>query len=168
MTTTTRTITAIALLAGLVPALLTGCSSSPGSGPDAGRSSSANESDKHLAVARCMRDRGHEMTDDGGAKIDQSTMQGSWSTDLAECQRKAGVQVAVPTLSAADRQKQLEYATCMRERGVSDYPDPSDDPNEVTRYDGAHVDEFNAAAKTCDSKVYADGYQGGGAEAGQP
>lgn len=167
MITTKRTTIAIALLAGIVPALLTGCSSSPGSGPDSGSSHAAKDSDKWIDVARCMRALGHDMPDDGSAKIDSSTLEGSWSDDLADCQRKAGVRVTVPTTSAADRKQELEYAGCMREHGVSDYPDPSDDPDAITRYDGVHVDAYNAAAQTCEEQVYPGGSHGG-ATAVQP
>jgi hypothetical protein len=149
--TTSRRTASVAVGVILASILLAGCSSVPSG--DQTSAGSGGDSDRWLTFADCMRSRGHEMSDsDRQLKIDQSDS--AYLNDVESCQQKAGIEGTAPTTSAADAEKELAFAKCMRENGVSDYPDPG--AGEPVRYDGAHVDAFNDASPTCNELVYGD------------
>jgi hypothetical protein len=116
--------------------LLTGCGG--GSGPPAGGGTASRNTDERaafLAVSRCMREHGHSSFPD---PVEDS--QGHWNFPAsgqnnqkapAACEqivrrakssnRNTGDRKQV---SAADIAKARSFARCMREHGVSDFPDP--------------------------------------------
>ncbi|MFI8849368.1 hypothetical protein [Streptomyces sp. 891-h] len=137
-----RTLPAAAVL--LTGALLTGCGgdSSDGGGErdsareapgdDGARGDAGKQFDKALEYAQCMRDNGVEDFPDpkqegggiriGGPGIDR----GSAAFEKAEeaCRDKAP-QMGGGGGKPLDSKKVAAWATCMRENGLDDFPDPA-------------------------------------------
>ena len=68
-----------------------------------------------------------------------------------------------PEQAAEFADQELEFARCMRENGVVDWPDPTGDPGAVMtmEFEGdLNQDDLNAALSTCTGLVY-DGSGGG-------
>lgn len=116
-------------------ALVAGCGGSGGSGsghPSA--SPTPNEAAAFRAVSRCMRANGYPNFPDPIQDKD-----GHWKwpntglprrTDVTRCDslvrqaKSLRVKGDSQRVSAADMVKLREYARCMRQQGVSDWPDP--------------------------------------------
>jgi len=120
--------------------------------------SPAEEQERALKYAQCMREHGVDMPDpvieDGKIQMRINAKPG---TDLNAAQEacKAYAPSGGPGGGKMDpqmQQKGLDYAKCMREHGVEKFPDP--DPNSGgLRIDGsiAGDPEFEAAQKACES-----------------
>ncbi len=141
-----RLVTAIALVA-LIGA---GCSNAPagtGSGGSGGRNDPAEVGTNPAAVrelqeklpeyAECMRENGvgefpdpdpsGELTIDGvlnGSSLDPSTR--TWKQAIAACQdlQPPGF-TGDDEVTAEEQELRLEFAQCMRDNGVEDFPDPA-------------------------------------------
>ena len=129
---TLRTVVVVGVAA---VSLLTGCGG--GSGPPAGGGTASRNTDERsalLAVSRCMREHGYPSFPD---PVERS--QGGWAFPDSAPNRKAPaaceriVRQAKSNgratgdrkqVSAADVAKARSFARCMREHGVSDFPDP--------------------------------------------
>ena len=62
-----------------------------------------------------------------------------------------------PEQAAEFADQELEFARCMRENGVADWPDPSGDPGAVMtmEFEGEpNQDDLNAALSACTEQVY--------------
>ncbi|KTR11751.1 hypothetical protein [Curtobacterium luteum] len=158
---TTRT-TALSTLAAvlLLPAILAGCSSTPTDAET--ESATGSRNDAALAIASCMRDRGHDYADpdtSGGRaplQIPDGVDPDAYQSDLRECIGAAGggagsgqAAQAAPGATEADE----AYAACLTEAGFDDFPD---DVEEWNTYAPADQDAFDAASSTCGDDAYGD------------
>jgi hypothetical protein len=155
-------LTALAIVA----VIGAGCSDESADGDSA---SSAGQ-DQGVKFAQCMRDNGvsefpdpdasGELTIDGvvnGSSID--TESATWKEAIAACrdQQPPGFTGTKPT--AGEQEVRLQFAQCIRENGVPDFPDPSADdplvdtnriPSSATE---AGMSALNAAMQKC-GEVY--------------
>jgi hypothetical protein len=117
-------------------ALVAGCSGGSGAvGGHPSASPTPNEAAVFLAVSRCMRAHGYPNFPD---PIQVKTGQWRWPdsgglprrTDVTPCDSLVRQAKSLhrrgdtKRVSAADMAKLREYARCMRQQGVSDWPDP--------------------------------------------
>ncbi len=180
--TTRRTFRALAALA-MVALIAAGCSSGSAENADTGTGSSpgtgsgtgtaANTSDKHLTnrekavrFAECMRDNGvsafpdpdpsGELTIDGavnGSGLDPSST--AWQAAIRACRDLEPSGFTGHTRGAEQQDAALEFAQCMRDNGVKDFPDPAKDEPLVNtnRIPSAATDGgmsiINAAMQKC-------------------
>jgi hypothetical protein len=120
--------------------------------------SPAEEQERALKFAQCMREHGVDMPDpvveDGKIRMQINAKPGS-NIDAAQEACKEYAPNGGPGGGKMDpemQQKALDYAKCMREHGVEKFPDP--DPNQGgIRIDGSigNDPEFEAAQKACES-----------------
>jgi hypothetical protein len=129
-----------------------GSSSTPAASPSGG-----DPMDAALAYARCMREHGISDFPDpqpGGGPIQVGSEWGTPQFNAADDACKS----LLPPPSAEEQQQRfedmLQFAQCMREHGIADFPDPT--PGEGTVIDaGAHPDldpnnpQFQAADEAC-------------------
>jgi hypothetical protein len=146
----------------LIALIGAGCSNTPA---DNGKSAKTN-SGQALKFSQCMRENGvsefpdpdasGELTIDGvvnGSSIDPSSP--AWKAAVSACKdlQPPGFTGAKPT---PDQQAvRLEFAQCMRDNGVEDFPDPASDqplvdtnriPSSATQ---AGMSVLNAAMQKC-------------------
>lgn len=141
-----------------------GCSSEPaGKGP-AGNANDARA--QGVRFAQCMRDHGvrefpdpdasGELTIDGivnGSSLDPSAP--AWKQAIGACKDLQPAGFTGHRRSAAEQTSALEFARCIRDHGVEDFPDPTADGPLVDtrripstdRNGGMSI--LNAAMQTC-------------------
>jgi hypothetical protein len=113
-----------------------GCSS--GSAENGDTTSGSSTGNKAMKFAECMRDNGvsefpdpdasGELTIDGvlnGSSLDPSTP--AWKEAIRACKdlQPAGF-TGDEKVTPEEREVRLEFARCIRENGVEDFPDPAD------------------------------------------
>lgn len=148
----------------IVALLAAGCSGSSG-GSDAG--GAGNDTYKAaVKFAECMRDNGvTEFPDpdaDGGLTLDGvangssiDTDGAAWKTAAAACKDLEPAGFTGHKRSAAQQAEALKFAQCIRENGVTDFPDPGpDDPmvdtNKIpSANESGGMTILNAAMDTC-------------------
>ncbi|GLZ75980.1 hypothetical protein Afil01_07870 [Actinorhabdospora filicis] len=149
-----RIALALAVLAGLI---LTGCSPGEGDTPSAESSPSMSIEDTMVAYARCMREHGIDMPDpEPGKGVDLSVPDGMDPQVVEaanqECKKFMPNGGEPPKLSAEQLEKNRQYAKCMREHGLPDFPDPDPETGGIS-LSGRQFDPndpgFQAADKTC-------------------
>lgn len=125
------------LAAGAAAVLLAGCSSGNGDPPLAATSSkSPDVGTAMLALTRCFRSHGYPSFPDPT----QDPQSGAWRwpdsapgrVNAEECdalgrQTKDLIRKQEERVNAAEMAMMRQYATCMRQQGVSDWPDPNSD-----------------------------------------
>jgi hypothetical protein len=152
-----------------------GCSNdSDGTGSGTGNDAAANQTEA-VKFAECMRDNGvsefpdpdasEGLTIDGvvnGSSLDPSTP--AWNEAMGACKdlQPPGF-TGDEEVTAEEQEARLEFAQCMRDNGVEDFPDPTEDgplidtnriPSAAGR--GARsIPGFDAAAQTC-SHAFSD------------
>ncbi len=162
-------------LAGLavVAMLSTGCGSSGNaaadSGGNGGNGGSKDSTTRQQAVkfSDCMRTNGvsafpdpdasGELTVDGVANNSRIDTSGAaWKKAIAACKDLEPSGFTGTKRTAAQQAAALEFAQCIRENGVDDFPDPDPngpmiDTNRIPSLSGENADlsELNAAMKTC-------------------
>ncbi len=165
MPTIGRTLAVVAL--SLTAATAIGCSSSSPEG-DGGtsRSTVADAHDQGVAFARCMRQNGvpdfPDPGPDGELTIDELANDSSIDPSSAAFERASSAcEDLAPTgftgeERTEDEQEQaLDFARCMREHGVPDFPDPTPgsplvDTNQIPSSNSAGgMDRLDAAMATC-------------------
>ena len=155
-----RPLAALAIVA-LIGA---GCSNEPA---ENGNTSTGGTRDKAVKFSECMRDNGisefpdpdgsGELTIDGvlnGSSLDSNTP--AWKQAMAACRdlQPPGF-TGDEEVTAEDQEVRLEFAQCMRENGVEDFPDPAKgDPLVDTRRipsaaEPGGMSIINAAMQTC-------------------
>jgi hypothetical protein len=125
-----RTLAALAMVA-LIGA---GCSGNGGSGG----SKNATNRDKAMKFAECVRENGvsafpdpdasGELTIDGianGSSLDTSTA--AFTKAIGACKDLEPGGFMGHKRSAQEQRNALEFAQCMRDSGVKDFPDPTND-----------------------------------------
>jgi hypothetical protein len=162
-----RKLVPLAALA-MVALIGAGCSDAPDENGSAGNTNAANQ-EQAVKFAECMRDNGvsefpdpdasGRLTIDGvvnGSTLDPSTA--AWKTAIAACKdlQPPGF-TGHEEVTAEEQEVRLEFAQCMRDNGVEDFPDPTEDGPliDTTRIPSAagrgarSIPGFDAAAQTC-------------------
>jgi hypothetical protein len=143
-----------------------GCSDAPDENGSADNTNAANQA-QGVKFAECMRDNGVSefpdpdasggLTIDGvlnGSSLDSSTP--TWKAAMGACKdlQPPGF-TGDEDISAEEQDTRLEFAQCIRENGVKDFPDPAkDQPLVDTRRIPSAATEggmtiLNAAMQTC-------------------
>jgi hypothetical protein len=150
--------------------LLTACS---GGSPQADSGASPTGADRQLAFAKCMRENGVAKFPDpvgGGAMLDKDSGVDPESPEFRQAteackalapQGKEGPGGGGPI----DAVKGREWAQCMRDNGVSDFPDPDSATGEVDMTGvgtGGEDPTLDKAFETCQAKRPAGVRQNGG------
>jgi hypothetical protein len=161
----TRKLRPLAALA-TVALIGAGCSNEPAENGSAGNTNAANR-DKAVEFAECMRDNGVSgfpdpdasgaLTIDGvlnGSSLDPSTP--AWKEAMSACKdlQPPGF-TGDDEVSNEEQEARLEFAQCIRDNGVEDFPDPAKDQPLVdtrripsaARPGGMSI--LNAAMRTC-------------------
>jgi hypothetical protein len=133
MTRELRTLTALATLA-LISA---GCSDESAENGNAGNANAGQE--QAVKFAECMRDNGvsefpdpdasGSLTIDGvvnGSSLDPSSP--AWEAAIAACEdlQPPGF-TGDEEVTAEEQEERLQFAQCIRDNGVEDFPDPAED-----------------------------------------
>jgi hypothetical protein len=161
MTRELRTLTALAMVA----VIGVGCSDAPAENGNAGNANAGQE--QAVKFAECMRDNGvsefpdpdasGSLTIDGvvnGSSLDPSAP--AWENAIAACEdlQPPGF-TGDENVTASEQEERLEFAQCIRDNGVEDFPDPAEDaplvdtnriPSAATE---AGMTVLNAAMQTC-------------------
>jgi hypothetical protein len=161
MTRELRTLTALAMVA----VIGVGCSDEPAENGNAGNANAGQE--QAVKFAECMRDNGvsefpdpdasGSLTIDGvvnGSSLDPSAP--AWENAIAACEdlQPPGF-TGDENVTASEQEERLEFAQCIRDNGVEDFPDPAEDaplvdtnriPSAATE---AGMTVLNAAMQTC-------------------
>jgi hypothetical protein len=161
----TRKLRPLAALA-TVALIGAGCSNEPAENGSAGNANATNR-DKAVEFAECMRDNGvsgfpdpdasGELTIDGvlnGSSLDPSTP--AWKEAIGACKdlQPLGF-TGDDEVSDEEQEVRLEFAQCMRDNGVEDFPDPAkEEPLVDTRRipsaaETGGMSIINAAMQTC-------------------
>jgi hypothetical protein len=166
-----RTLRTLAVLALLAP-VAAGCSSGSAetgdtdTGPTSTSTPSATPRTKAVRFAECMRDKGvpefpdpdasGELTIDAvvnGSSLDPSSA--AWKGAIGACKDLQPSGFTGRKRSSDQQEAALEFAQCIRENGVQDFPDPAPgqplvDTNRIPSTDGeGGMDVLNAAMRTC-------------------
>jgi hypothetical protein len=131
----------------------------PTAAASSGAAAPADEGDRALKFAQCMREQGIDMPDpeiDGG-RISQRINAGP-GDDVEAAQEKckdyapSGGPGGKPDPESLERM--LAHAKCMRDNGVEAFPDPDPDKGGI-RIDGRIGDDpdFAAAQNVCDALI---------------
>jgi hypothetical protein len=160
------TLAALAMVA-LIGAGCSDGSAEPGSAGTGTRTKKATDRDKAVKFAQCMRDNGvsefpdpdasGELTIDGvvnGSSLDPSTA--AWKGAIAACKdlQPPGF-TGGGERSAEEQEAALEFARCIRDNGVKDFPDPAPDgplvdTNRIPSVAASgDLSILNAAMRTC-------------------
>lgn len=158
-----RTLAALAL----VPALALGAQGCGGGGGGDGTAKAASDDQKMREFARCMRANGVDMPDpkDGRIEIRASAKPGGAGKKAPEVD--AGLQAAQkkcahlmpnggkpPKPKPEELAKMRAFSKCMRDKGVSAFPDPQPDGGmKIKEGKGTEMDPgsptFKSAQKAC-------------------
>jgi hypothetical protein len=113
-----------------------GCSDAPDENGNAGNTNATNQ-EKAVKFAECMRDNGvsefpdpdasEGLTIDGvlnGSSLDSSSA--AWKEAMSACRdlQPPGF-TGDEDVTDAEQEKRLEFAQCIRDNGVEDFPDPA-------------------------------------------
>jgi hypothetical protein len=127
-------------MAATIALISAGCSNEPaetGTGSSGGNTT-ATHHDKAVKFAECMRDNGVRefpdpdasgaLTIDGvlnGSSLDSSTA--AWKKAIGACKDLEPAGFMGHKASAQEQETRLNFAQCMRDNGVKDFPDPTKD-----------------------------------------
>jgi hypothetical protein len=158
----------------LVAALTTGCSADPAE-PDAADTTR----DGAMRFAQCMRDNGvkdfpdpdasGELTVDGvlnGTSLDPNSA--AWKKAIEACKELEPAGFTGHRRNAEEQKAALQFAQCMRDNGITDFPDPAPDSPliDTNRIPSAGtaggMNALNAAGKKCGHLSEAAGVTGDG------
>ena len=160
-----RTLWPLAALA-ILALIVAGCSSTSAGTGSSGGNSTASTHEKAVRFAECMRANGvsafpdpnasGELTIDGianGSSVDTSSA--AFEQALSACKDLEPPGFTGTKVTPQQRTARLEFAQCVRDNGVPDFPDPTPDGPliDTTRMPGsagAHsIPGFQAAQDTC-------------------
>jgi hypothetical protein len=140
---------------------LAGCSSSnapAGTGSSGGNSTAATH-EQAVTFAECMRDNGvSEFPDPDasgtfaygikrGSSLDPSTA--AWQKAIGACKGLEPPGFMPKKLSAAQMEARLKFAQCMRENGVPDFPDPTENGPLIDVEGAQSIPGFQNALQKC-------------------
>ena len=120
----------------LIAVIVAGCSNAPaGTGSSGGNSTTAAH-EKAVKFAECMRNNGvgafpdprasGSFTVDGvvnGSSLDPSSA--AWKTAIGACKNLEPAGFTGAKATPGQRTARLQFAQCMRDNGVPDFPDPT-------------------------------------------
>jgi hypothetical protein len=172
MTRTLRPLVALAMVA----LLGAGCSKAPADQDDA--SSSATMHEQAVEFAQCMRDHGvrdFPDPDPSGALTIDAIANGSsldvnapaFTQAISACKDLQPPGFTGDTRSAQQQEAALEFAQCVRDHGVTDFPDPTPDgplvdTNRIpSSARNGGMTALNAAMQQCGDFAAAAGVTGG-------
>jgi hypothetical protein len=168
-----RKLVALAMVA-LIGA---GCSNEPDENGSAGNTN-ATARDKAVKFSECMRDNGvsefpdpdasGELTIDGvvnGSSLDTSSP--AWKTAIGACKdlQPPGF-TGDEEVTPSEQEARLEFAQCIRDNGVEDFPDPAKgeplvDTNRIpSAAEPGGMTILNAAMKKCGDHAAQAGVEG--------
>ena len=167
-----RPLAALAVIA----LLMAGCSNAPAETGGAGNTNADYEN--AVKFSECMRDNGvsefpdpdasGRLTIDGvlnGSSLDPSTP--AWKTAIGACKDLQPPGFTGDQKVSAEQQKaRLEFAQCMRDNGVKDFPDPAKgeplvDTNRIpSAATASGMSILNAAMQKCSDAAAAAGVAG--------
>ncbi|MEU8803660.1 hypothetical protein [Spirillospora sp. NPDC048819] len=167
-----RTFAALAL----VPALALGLQGCGGDGGGSGGSTAkaASDQEKMRKFAQCMRDNGIDMPDPSGdgrvtVRKSRGPSQGGGGPgeddEMMAAQKKCRHLMPnggkPPELKPEEVAKLRAFSKCMRDNGISEYPDPDADGRMLLKAGpGTGIDpesqKFQAAQKACDKHMPGD------------
>ena len=167
MNSTLRKIRPPAALA-MVALIMTGCSNAPAEDDNTATSGGNKKATKAMKFAECMRDNGvREFPDpdaSGGLTIDGvvngsslDTSAPAWKQAIGACKDLQPPGFTGTKATAEEQEVRLQFAQCMRENGVEDFPDPPVDGPliDTTRIPSAagrgalSIPGFKAATEKC-------------------
>ena len=166
---TFRPLTALALIA----VIATGCSATPTDTETGSATETAAPKSKAVRFSECMRQNGvsafpdpepsGELTIDGvlnGSGIDAESA--AWKQAISACKALQPSGFTGRKATPKEQDQRLLFAQCIREHGVTDFPDPAPgdplvDTNKIPSSNRAGgMDVLNAAMQQC-SDVVPDG-----------
>jgi hypothetical protein len=164
MSSTRRPLAALAL-AVLISLVLAGCSSGAAD-PETGKSNATTVRDEAVKFATCMRDHGvtdFPDPDASGTLTLDGVVNGSsvnpdgpaWKKAISACKRLQPAGFTGKKRNARAQSAALEFAQCVRDHGVRDFPDPAEgeplvNTNKIPSTDkSGGMDILNAAMHTC-------------------
>jgi hypothetical protein len=155
-----------------------GCSNEPAESDTTGSTTKTTSRSKAAKFSECMRDNGvrdfpdpdssGQLTIDGvlnGSSLDSSAP--SWKAAMDACKdlEPAGF-TGDHDVSDEQQEARLEFAQCMRDNGVEDFPDPTRDSPlvDTRRIPSSATDDgmaiLNAAMRTCGDIAARAGVEG--------
>jgi hypothetical protein len=146
--------------------LAAGCTSKPkdaavataGDGPGGvarASGSGGSDTDKMIAYARCMREHGVPMSDpqvgeDGGIKIDAEVDPQTMEKATDACRTlNPGARGNQDSVDPDAFERSYEFARCMRQNGVGDFPDPGQRGEFNVPPEAERDPDFATATRTC-------------------
>jgi hypothetical protein len=173
MSRTLRPLAAFAMLA----LIITGCSSTSAGTGSSGANSTASTHGRAVRFAECMRSNGvsafpdpdasGELTIDAVANGSSvHTSSAAFEQALSACRDLEPPGFTGHERNAQEQEAALEFAQCIRDNGVPDFPDPGpDDPLvDTNRIPSSNTQAgmtlLNAAMQKCGSYASAAGVQG--------
>lgn len=144
----------------LLPLALAGCSTN--AGDDAG-SESTTTSARAASWGACMRDAGFQIEDPTDEQLSSGVERIPADADRSAFERASSTcrgdsaetdSAAAPSQAEKDQyiQDALDFAQCMRDNGVDDFPDPAT-PGLIDLQSGKDSPAFQEASETCKSTV---------------
>lgn len=142
-----------------------GCSNAPAENGNAGNTSAADRG-QAVKFAECMRDNGvaefpdpdasGRSTIDGivnNSSLDPSTA--AWQNAIGACKDLQPPGFTGHKRSSQEQEIALEFAQCIRDNGVEDFPDPTPDGPLVNVDGGRSIPGLDAAMQKC-GKAFSD------------
>ncbi|MEH1125991.1 hypothetical protein [Micromonospora sp. CPCC 206061] len=135
-----------------------GSAASPSASAPAG-SASGDREEQMLKFTACMRGEGVDMPDPepgGGIRI-QGSDPAKTDAAMAKCRQLLPNGGEMRRMNAADMEKARQYSKCMRDNGVTAFPDPDPETGGIMLRGGPdsgldpNSATFQAAQKTCES-----------------
>lgn len=130
-----------------------------GCGSDGGDNGTQGEDDRHqrmLEYAQCLRDQGLDVQDPAPGEGIQLRNEGDPSR--SDAAMKACEQLAPPPPPGVDegdeREDMLEYAKCMRDKGVEKFADPEKGEGINIGPEIVEDPDFKTAEKACNEHVF--------------
>ena len=159
-----RLLAALAIVALIIPGCSSGSSAETGTGSSGDKN--ATNRDQPVRFAECMRENGVTDFPDPNASDDQEfvetmkrleTSSAAWKKAIGACKDLRPPGVLGGKASPQQMRGRLEFAQCMRDNGVEDFPDPTKDGPviDTTRIPSAagrgarSIPGFQAAIEKC-------------------
>jgi hypothetical protein len=151
-----RPLAALALIA--MVALISACGSNAPVATGSGSSTAANV-EQAVKFADCMRDNGVSEFPDpnasgdftygikAGSSLDPSTA--AWQQAIGACKGLEPPGFMPKTLTTQEIDARLKFAQCIRENGVPDFPDPTDNGPLINVPNAQSNTELQAALQKC-------------------
>ena len=145
---------------------LTACSpgdgdnSDIGSVPDSVPVGAAPGGDDGMAMAKCMLGKGIDVMKPGtgstssGVQLPEGVTEQEMNAALEVCREFMPNGGEMPGPSAEQQEAQLEFSRCMRDEGITEFPDPTQEDGRLAIEEGGSVDPedpaFKKAQATCE------------------